>query len=116
MFPDHILAFGDAYHDDARLRTKRKLGRTDQVADVLDKNQLQVRQIDLAQRFPNKVRVEMTAVDRGNLDNGHILFRDRIRVGARCCVAVKNCDSKAVFQPFHELGRSGWFSRIRSRP
>ena len=64
VFPDHVLAFRDAHHDDASLRPEREFGRADQVPDVLNENQFESLQIDLTQCFAHQVGVEMTAIDQ----------------------------------------------------
>ena len=102
MFFYHPWSFGHTDDNDARFRTKRKFGRANQVPDVLDENQFQLREIDLAQTFADEVGVEMTTVDRRDLHDRNILLCDRIGVVARRGIAVENRDAQfclLIFRP-----------------
>ena len=97
MFAHHPGTFRHAHYDNARFGTERKLRRTDQVPNVLDEDQLQISQLDLAQAFSDKIRVEMAAVDRCDLHHRHILFRNRIGIVARGRIAVEHRYAESTF-------------------
>src|SRR5437764_8273354 len=107
MFAHRPRTFCDADHYDARFGAQRKFGRTNQVSDVLNEDEFRFADVDLAQPFSDQICVEMTAVNRGDLHDGHAEFFDLIGVLAGRRVAVENGYTTQLFYFLDELCKQG---------
>src|SRR6516225_6747140 len=80
MLPDHVRAFGNTHHNNPGLGPERELGRTDQIANVLNENQPKLLEIHLPERLSNQVCIQMATVYRRNLDHWNALAGDQFSV------------------------------------
>src|SRR6266851_1960496 len=63
-----IIAFGCAHNDNTRILPKVPCSWADQVADVLNHEQVHIRQLDFRERVANHMSFEVTCSPRINLD------------------------------------------------
>ena len=69
----------------------------------------------LLERLPDQIGIQMTTVDRRDLNHWNALVRDQICICAGRSITIEHRDSKAIFQPLHQLRIPAPFGRNRDR-
>ena len=77
VFGRLVVALGHRQQDHVAVMTQIETGRAHQITDILDKQNIELRQIELIEGAMNQVRVQMTGGTGGDLVGGCLLYTSR---------------------------------------
>ena len=98
-----VLALGDTYQHDLVVLAKGELRRTDQVADILDQQQVEGGKLQRLQTGGHQVGVEVTGASGGDCHYGHALSTELLGVELRGHVTL---DDRTVEVALHRRQRA----------
>ena len=99
IFVGFVVAFGDGCDEDGFVRAKFEVGGADEVADIFDDEQVELRQVKLFERAVQHDRVEVTIAARVDLDGGSSASGGgAVSVNRGGDVAIDGCHAQFAFE------------------